>query len=208
MRMTWCGGMPILIGVAMAAGLLAQTTRTTLAHASARGLVTVSVSGTGASSGDSVKVRVARRSKAGPGNLALTVPPGTRLASADAGAQNMVVAGVRGRMTGPSSYHPSSEIVVSGTTPATYLLEAYCADFERDNPSGDTRFSVGRPDPVLACILKRAAPLSVAGIQAAVWIHTDKVTYDHMSEKFPVSAADFRKAQAVVRQCASGTEVR
>src|SRR5687767_8652068 len=51
----------MLAGLMMTSILAAQTVRTTLADASTRGLVTAEISGTGASSGDSLRVRVAKR---------------------------------------------------------------------------------------------------------------------------------------------------
>lgn len=47
-----------------------------------------------------------------------------------------------------------------------YILEAYCTEFEKDNPSGSTGFSFGSVDRNLACILKKAS--SIQSKQAAV----------------------------------------
>jgi hypothetical protein len=189
-----------LLLLTAAATLPAQTL--TLPAAVAADRVRITVSGMGSSSGDSIRLIVVKSPTTEAGELLLTVPPGTRLASADSGAQSMVVARVRGRETGPFSFVPTSTIVV-GARPTTYILEAYCIEFEKDNPSGSTSFRVQVSDPELACILQKAVgdSLSVEAVQAAVWIRTDQITFEHMVQKFPVSNLDFRRAADVVRYC-------
>jgi hypothetical protein len=176
----------------------------TLPAAVEAGRVRVTVSGTGSSSGDSIRLLVVKSPEADARELLLTVPPGTRLASADSGAQSMVVARVRGRETGPFTFVPTATIV-AGVHPATYILEAYCVEFEKDNPSESTSFRVQASDPELACILQKAVDdgFSVEAVQAAVWIRTDRLTFEHMVQKFPVSDLDFRRAAEVVRYCQS-----
>ena len=172
-----------------------------LAAAVAAKKVSVSFSGTGGSSGDSVTATVKLLDKnADP--LDLTIAPGTRLRSGNSSDQNMVVAGVKGEMMGGQSYRGSSTIIAR-STPSTYVLDAYCAEFEKDNPGPSTHFSVGSVDPVLACILEGALSLSVQARQAAVWIYTDKATYSHVNQKFSVSRSDWDAAAAVVRNCLS-----
>jgi hypothetical protein len=132
------------------------------AAAVSAGKVQVSFRGNGASSGDSIEVLVTRTDKTG-GNLELTVAPGTRLQSGNRAAQIMVIAAVKGRVMGENSYSPSSVIEV-GDTPTTYVLEAYCSEFEKDNPSSATTFHLGPVDPVLACdcVQSRPDPLARA----------------------------------------------
>ena len=172
-----------------------------LATAVAAGKVTVRFLGTGGSSGDAIEMVVSKTAKADPGPLTLTVARGTRLESRNASAQNMVVAGVRGRTVGGDSYEPTSEIIVSEKGSTTYVLEGYCMNFEKDNPSPRTTFSITPPDPVLAAILNEADNLSTTAKQAAVWIHTDHASYAHVNAKFSVTKADWAAAQAVVKKC-------
>ncbi len=172
-----------------------------LATALAAGKVTVRILGTGGSSGDAIKLVVTKTAKADPGPLSLTVARGTRLESQNASAQNMVVAGVRGRTVGGDSYVPTSEIDVSDKGSTTYVLEGYCMNFEKDNPSSNTKFSITPPDPVLAAILNEAEKLSTTAKQAAVWIHTDHASYAHVNAKFSVSKADWAAAEAIVKKC-------
>lgn len=80
-----------------------------------------------------------------------------------------------------------------------YILEAYCTEFEKDNPSASTRFSFGSVDRNLACILNKADSIRVK--QAAIWIYTDGVTYAHLKEKFPISGSEWQEARSVVARC-------
>jgi hypothetical protein len=167
------------------------------AAAVAAGKVRVTFRGNGGSSGDAIEATVVTTPKAG-GDLDLTVAPGTRLQSGDASAQNMVIAGVRGQAVDATRFVARSVISVSAT-PRTYVLDAYCTDFEKDNPSTGTQFSLGKVDPVLACILGEASSTVVK--QAAVWIYTDKASYSHVNEKFTVSQSDWAAATTIVKKC-------
>ena len=167
------------------------------AAAVAAGKVRVTFRGNGGSSGDAIEATVVTTPKAG-GDLDLTVAPGTRLQSGDASAQNMVIAGVRGQAVDANRFVARTEISVSAT-PRTYVFDAYCTDFEKDNPSTGTQFSLGKVDPVLACILGEASSTVVK--QAAVWIYTDKASYRHVNQKFTVSQSDWDAATAIVKKC-------
>lgn len=176
-----------------------------LTLAVAAGKVTVRFQGTGSSSGDSIEVVIARTSNAGPKRLRLTIAPGTRLGSGAASDQGMVIAGISGRVVDANSYEPTAVIEAADGPPAKYILEAYCTEFEKNNPSPDTLFTLDTVDPVLACILGSSSTLSTEARQAAVWIQTDKVTYGHLNEKLSVSASDWSAAQGVVRRCQSSS---
>jgi hypothetical protein len=172
-----------------------------LAAAIAGGRVTATFHGNGGSSGDAIELVVSRTAKAGTGTLSLTVEPGTRLQSRVAADQSMVIAGVRGLSTGGDSYEPSSVIEISDQESRTYFLEGYCMEFEKENPSSGTTFSISSPDPVIACILNHADGLSTEAKQAAVWIHTDHAGFEHVNEKFNVSKEDWAAAEAVIEKC-------
>lgn len=168
-----------------------------LATAVTAGKVGVTFRGNGGSSGDAIEATVITAPKAG-GDLVLTAAPGTRLQSGNSNAQNMVIAGVRGQAVDATRFVSRSEISVSAT-PRTYVFDAYCTDFEKDNPSTGTQFSLGKVDPVRACILGEASSTIVK--QAAVWIYTDKASYSHVNEKFTVSQSDWDAATAIVKKC-------
>ncbi len=174
------------------------------ATALAAGQISATFRGLGGSSGDSIVVVVARNAKSGSA-LELTMAPGTRLRNGSGFAQNMVIAGVQGEKMGERSYSPGSVIRVQDT-PTTYVLEAYCTEFEKDNPAPQSRFQLNPPDPMLACLLTEAANvrLSPAAKQAAVWMHTDNASYNEVTNKFPMTAKDWNAAVAVVKRCAAG----
>jgi hypothetical protein len=174
---------------------------TPLPVAVATGKARVSIHGTGASSGDSVKIDVSKGPNAPPGEQILTIPPGTVLENSNSAGQGMVVAEVRGRVVSESMYEPASRIELAGKGVVTYILSAFCMEFEKENPSNTDSFDIRTPDPKLACILKNSSKLSVPTRQAAVWIHTDHVTYDQMSQKFPVTVEEFNQGQALVDRC-------
>jgi hypothetical protein len=117
----------------------------------------------------------------------------------------MVISGLKGRETGGGKYSPEQFIILTDSRPVRYVIEAYCAEFHKDNPPPD-RFDfqvAAKPDPVLACILNKARKekLSVAGTQAAVWVHTDHVTFEEMITRVSVSKIEWSKAETVASRC-------
>ena len=184
-----------------------QATETVgLYEAMREGKVIANFTATGASSGDSIEAAVSKGPAAHASTLVLTVPPGLKLLNGNGSWQSMVVFGVRGRSLGGGRYIPTSTITLSNSMPsATYVLSAYCAEFQKDNPSPSSVFTVQPPDDIAACILSDAARqgLSVQATQAAVWIYTDHVDYGTMSHKFPVSGSDWQAASSVAGACIS-----
>ena len=175
----------------------------TLQQAIASGEVNARFYGTGSSSGESVMVDVSRGPKGARASKTVTVPPGSRLASADAGAQGMTILAVAGRATGANSYAPSTNIVVPATGVATYMLTAFCAEFHKDNPSSSTQFTLRPPDETMACIGKQSqrAAAEVEATQAAVWMYTDHATFGEVNETFSVSTQDWDTAKKIASAC-------
>src|SRR5881396_2141288 len=120
--------------------LAAQSGPLTLQAAVSRGLVEYSLAGTGASSGDSVKLRVKKASRAPSGPVDVTVPPGSVLRSSSAGAQSMVVSSVSGIDMGGGRIRRTSQIHLTDAAEITLILSAFCAEFEKDNPSSHITF--------------------------------------------------------------------
>jgi len=171
-----------------------------LSAAVTAGKATALFSGTGGSSGDAVILVVAKTPKAGSGTLKVTISPGTWLRSGSKTFQSMVIASVRGRVVNENQYEPMSVIEVS-EKPTKYILEVYCAEFEKENPSSKTVFILESPDPAVACIMREGATLSTQAKQAAVWIYTDNVSFKHMNEKFSVDSSDWAAAKVAVGKC-------
>jgi hypothetical protein len=194
---------PLLAILLFSASLVQAVAETEdFAAAVAAGKVSVTFRGNGGSSGDAIEATVVTTPRAG-GDLVLTMATGTRLQSGNSSAQNMAIAGVKGQVVDENNYTPRSEIIAS-TTPRTYVFDAYCTDFERDNPSTETKFSLGKVDPVLACILGEANSTTVK--QAAVWIYTDKASFNHVNDKFTVSRSDWDAAAAIVSKCSASAD--
>jgi hypothetical protein len=189
------------IGACAPAGGLAQSETMPLLDAMRSGLVAATFSGLGGSTGDTIMVRVRRNATAGARRLRLTIPPGSLLRSSDASTQNMVILSVRGRDLGGGEYAPEGEIAV-GDEAVSYLLAAACADFDKQNPSRSSTFSLEPPaDTVLACIAQRAAADRPVVAQAAVWAYRDAVSYERVNEVFEMSEADWSAGQGLLRAC-------
>jgi len=192
---------PALLALVLTLGLYAQQSAPSLLTGITGEAVNAQFTGTGGSSGDSVKVRVSKGPKDTPGPHTYSVPPGSMLASSEAGAQGMMILGVAGRETGSMTYTPTSSITVPSVGTAIYILKAFCAEFHKENPSESTTFTLREPDKMLACIARGGRDLSVSAFQAAVWMYTDDATFSKTNEKFDVSAEDWQKAESVFRKC-------
>lgn len=178
----------VLLALTLWSSVYAQTATPTLQEAIAAGQANARFYGTGGSSGDSVKVEVSKGPKAASGPKTVTIPPGSQLESSEASAQSMMVLEVAGRVTGPGTYAPSANIVIPTTGVATYILNAFCAEFHKDNPSENTHFTLSSPDTTLACIARQSleAHSSLEATQAAVWMYTDHLTFQEMNEKVSI----------------------
>lgn len=198
----------IALTVLAAAAVFAQTAPksiapVTLQNASMRGLVEYTFAGTGASSGDSIRLTVQETPKAAGRSLTITLPPGSLLHNSNASSQNMVVSVIRGVDLGGGLIRPASQIYIHGTSPVKVVVSAFCAEFEKNNPSAGTTFTLEQPDSMLACIVRQGRDLSIQAQQAAVWIYTDSITYEHMRTKFPIGPGDWTTARGLVDHCNS-----
>lgn len=190
--------LPFLLGAA-ACGWAEE-----LGDAIQQGLVEARILGKGGSSGDTIDLELRKTPKAGDAPLTLSVSTGLLLDSRDGAYQDMVVSRVKGRIVDAYRYDPANEIVLDSNEEQSYLAEAYCAEFEKGNPTRRTEFSVTKPDQALTCVLERAkaGQLSVRATQAAIWIVTDDVTYERLAGKFPVSEEEWEAAKDAAANCA------
>jgi hypothetical protein len=115
----------------------------------------------------------------------------------------MLIVALRGRDLGGSRYRPESAIDLPDDEPVTYVLSAMCADFDKDNPSESSTFSLTEPDdPVLACVARRAVDLdSVQAVQAAVWQRTDEISYETMRDRFDISPDEWARGEVLLQSC-------
>ncbi len=193
----------VLLSLTLWNSAYAQANTPTLQQAIAAGQANARFYGTGGSSGDSVMVEVSKGPKAAEAPKTVTIPPGSPLESSEAGAQSMIVLGVSGLVTGSNTYEPRDNIVIPTSGKATYALNAFCSEFHKENPSESTSFTLRSPDPTFTCIARRSlkGSLSIEATQAAVWIYTDRLTFDEMNEKFTVTRSDWNKAREIVAAC-------
>jgi len=169
----------------------------------ASGKITAKFIGTGGSSGDTILLTVQKTEKAGAETLKLSIPPGTILQSSNPSEQNMVIAGVRGIQIDSQRFTPQSEIILIDNNPITYVLEAYCAELHKGNPSSTTGFALSTLNPKLSSILTEGKKrnLSPQAIQAAIWIVTDKITHEEMNQRFPINKEQWDSAKSIFDSC-------
>ena len=179
----------------------------TLQSAAAAGKVEYTFNGTGASSGDSIRLKVKKAPSAGSEPITVTVPPGSLLRSSDGAAQNMVISAVRGIDIGGGQIRPVSDIVLADQSPVTVVVSAFCAQFDKNNPSPSTTFTLDEPEPRLACATRLGGRLPIRSQQAAVWSFTDAISYDRMMRKLPLMRQEWTAAETLAEGCRSATSV-
>lgn len=178
-----------------------------LKEAITAGDVTARIRGTGQSSGDSILLTLARGASSGSGELVLTIPAGTLLHSSDGKYQDMVFAGVRGLQSANAMLSPAAEMRLPASDAVTYVIEAYCANFNKLNPSEQTTFTIGEGRPILACIARKNPSMSVTARQAAIWMQTDAMTFSRINLKLRVSPAEWQAAQAAFVECGGSSRL-
>lgn len=144
-------------------------------------------------------VTVKKLDNDGP-DIPLTLRAGTRLKSGNADEQDIYLAGHEGILMSGDSYSPASEMEASDE-PTTYVLDAYCAEFEKENPTAGQGYALGAVDVAAACILDQAKNLAARTKQATVWIPSDRATYAQVRDKFRVSQKEWKAAETVVKAC-------
>ena len=169
-----------------------------LLDASSKGLVAFNISGTGGSSGDVIHVRV-RRIVNRP--LRLSLPEGTVLRSGNATVQNMIVSAIKGLLKSRTEYFPRSVIELPTDEEQVYLVEAYCMDFEKENPGTGDTFELGDVNQQALTILRtvRKSSRSPEVIQAALWL-TQGVPEEKIKERFTMDDADWMSARLAVQR--------
>jgi len=161
-----------------------------------RGLVDVEVVGRGASTGDSVEVRVKRRNNA---KLNLSVEPGTVIQPTGANVQTMALAGVKYKQS-RRGYEAAERIELNDNTQQTYILEGYCRDFEKPTPTSRNAFAVQGPDQDNAKILVQAKKLgaTVKITQSAIWIQRSGLSDEQLQKRFEVSSDELKAARGLL----------
>lgn len=184
-----------------------STSKYTLSEAVDNGLIKAKITGSGASSGDSVNLELTRLTS---DRIEITVPKGMVLIASEE-SQNMVVYRVSGIPEDSKWIIPVSEIILDSSDPQTYILEAYCLDFHKSNPGSNTRFSIEiMTDPEIQSILDALDNLSpdittVEAIQTAIWISTDDVSREELLDKFTVDQNEIENAKIILEEAGIDT---
>lgn len=181
--------------------------RYTLREAIDNNFVKAEITGRGVSSGDCINLKLTRVTS---NTTEIRVPKGTVLRASGI-AQNMVAYKVSGIPIDNMWMTPVSEIILDSFETQTFILEAYCLDFHKENPSSSTKFSVGTlTDPQILRILDASDNLtsditSVGAIQTAIWVVTDDVSKEDLVDRFPVEQKDIDNAKVILEEAGIDT---
>jgi hypothetical protein len=198
----------------MDAAAPAETPRYALEDAAARGLVEYEMHGTDMSSGDSLLLGIRRLSDSA---IDVYIVPGTVFVSGNSEAQTMVGWGVvRGAIAtdrmSPDDLQEVTSMYLPDLQPRVYVVEAYCLDFELENPARADAFKPRLAEPAQATAVAAAAPdfraveliregkrrgLSISGIQVALWADHNH-TKEEIATKFDAKAEEMDKAFEMV----------
>jgi len=98
-------------------------------------------------------------------------------------------------------YRPATTIVLSDNNKHTFVLEAYCLDFEKENASEGSSFSIGPVDERALTVARRSKVRgnSVPAVQTTLWL--DRGATEHeIRERFSVSQTEMVAARGVVNE--------
>jgi hypothetical protein len=94
---------------------------------------------------------------------------------------------------------PVAELRFEPGVEAEYAFEAYCLNFEKDNPSGSDRLLIeGRAQEEVVRILNVPSS-SIEGRQLAIWAVTDDISAADAREKFQATSADLAAARKILQ---------
>lgn len=183
--------------------------RHALHEAAKRGLITYEVTGNGDSSGQSLKIKVQRTSSE---PIQVYVAPGTVFETGSKGVQSMVAKSIArelGEAVAEEALQAAVEaaldekgvLLLADQSTHTLLVEAYCRDFELENPSGEDGFTASSVDGRAAALFEAAERqgLGIHATQAAIWMDRG-VTQADIAQKFEATPADFEAASRLLEQ--------
>jgi hypothetical protein len=150
--------------------------------------------GNGSSSGDSIVLKAKGTLTA---EICPKFVPGTVLENQNAQAQNMVLSSLRGRPNGLLIV-PEVELHFEQGIEAEYLFEAYCINFNKENPeTSDSLHVKGEASDNLAKMLATRSS-SLEAMQLAIWAITDDVSPHDANEKFGSTPDDIAAARKLI----------
>lgn len=171
-----------------------------LVEAAEKGLIEYQVNGTNGSSGDALLLSI-RRTSDQP--ITIYIDMGTVFGPSDSRYQRMVATRVRGIVldTASKGFLPVQIIQLDDLEPRLYVVEAYCMDFNLDNPSPAVAMTPLAIDARSAVILSHAqsSELSIPATQAALWIDRDHISKEKIQAKFTASDQDIEDAWQLLK---------
>jgi hypothetical protein len=185
-----------------------------LSEAISTGYVEASITGrsgiglSGASSGDSIILNVKRLV-----NYTIeieAIPRGTLLVPSSGNTQNMAVLDLKGISEG-IMYRVRDRIILDTPNTVQYLFSGYCVNFNKDNPSESTIFTMtGFADANVIKIFNVLNQLSenvtkIAAIQSAVFAVTDNVSRSELQSRFSATATDIQNARTILEKAGIDT---
>lgn len=170
-----------------------------LEQAVRQGLVKVDVTACGGAYGDAVQVAVQRLV---PRAVHVVVEPGTVFVSVGGDVQNMAGARVKGELIDANTYRPTEVMVLADGTRRSFLLEAYCLDYEKPEPKANDGFRLAARDGRAARILVNApgANVSVEARQSALWMDRAGVSAEELRRTHGFAEVDVRVGGDIVRR--------
>lgn len=170
-----------------------------LVDAAAAGRVEIQITGLGASTGDSMVITVRRLV---PETLRLTLAPGTMIKSGNQQTQDMVTAKIKGeRIPGDENrYWVMSEIVLADDRTRSFIVEAYCLDFDKENPNRGSTYRLLSVDPRAKKIILAGKERNVTPevLQASIWIDRAGLSDSALKQRFPVDDKDIKAARSLL----------
>jgi hypothetical protein len=161
------------------------------------GKVSVTVTGRGASSGDSINLYV---QKTVPETLRIDIQPGLVFRSKSGKAQSMVFRRVRFEKV-QGGYKKATEIVLQDGKKHHFILEAYCRDHGKPTPRSSDQFAIEPQNKTEAAIIARGTEIDVTNkiLQVAIWLQRSGEEPAKARNRFRVSTDEFKVATGLVQ---------
>lgn len=139
------------------------------------------------------------------------IPTGTLLVPSSVNTQNMAVLRLQGLVKPGNKYAVRDRIVLDTSDSVQYLFSGYCVNFNKDNPSESTVFTMnGLADANVIKIFNVLNQPSenvtkIAAIQTAVFAVTDNVSRSELQSRFSATATDIQNAKTILEKAGIDT---
>jgi hypothetical protein len=161
------------------------------------GKVQVEIFGLGGSTGDTIVIDIKRKV---PEKLHIAFNPGIVFQSTSENVQNMIGIRIKGERVNQTSYRPTTEIYLPNDEKRSYIIEAYCLDFHKPNPSPKDQFILSHINEHIKnlIILGYKNAYSTRAIQGAIWIDRDGASDSDLKKRFSLTNQEIELAKGLV----------